>query len=106
MSDLHIVGSDLRFNLTVLRDGVAPGASDPLASVTLAYTAPDGTTGPWSGTIDDAEAGTVHYDVSAVDNDTAGAWTVYAEATFTLGGKLVTGATTVRVWPKGTISPA
>jgi len=106
MSDLHIVGSDLRFELTVLRDGVAPGAIDPLASATLHYTAPDSTSGTWVGTIDSATAGTVHHDIAAVDNDTAGTWKVWAEAVFTLGGTLVTGAATVRIYPAGTISPA
>lgn len=106
MSDLHIAGSDLRFELTVLRDGAAPGALDPLASVTLHYTAPGGTSGTWTGTIDDDEAGTVHHDVAAVDNDTAGFWKVWAEAVFTAGGTLITGAVTVRIWPEGTVSPS
>jgi hypothetical protein len=106
MSDLHIAGSDLRFELTVLRDGVAPGVVDPLLTATLHYTAPDGTTGTWVGTIDDDEAGTVHHDVAAVDNDTAGRWTVWADATFTAGGTLVTGAATVMIYPAGTVSPA
>ena len=106
MSDLHIVGSDLRFDLTILRDGVAPGALDPLLTATLHYTAPDGTSGTWVGTIDSATAGTVHHDIAAVENDTPGTWKVWAEAVFTLGGALVTGAATVRIWPEGTISPA
>ena len=106
MSDLHIAGSDLRFELTILRDGVAPGALDPLTVATLRYIAPDSTTGTWVGTIDDDEAGTVHHDLSAVDNDTEGTWKVWCEAEFSLGGVLVTGAAVVKIWPAGTISPA
>lgn len=106
MSDLHIAGSDLRFELTILRDGVAPGVTDPLLTATLHYTAPDGTSGTWPGTIDDDEAGTVHHDVAAVDNADAGRWTVWAEAIFTAGGVLITGAATVMIYAQGTVSPA
>jgi len=106
MSDLHIAGSDLRFELTILRDSVAPGALDPLLAVTLNYIAPDGTAGSWTGVIDDAEDGTVHYDLAGVDNADAGQWKVWAAASFTAGGRLITGAAAVQVFAAGTLSPA
>jgi len=106
MSDLHIAGSDLRFDLTILRDGAVPGALDPLLSAVLYYTAPDGTSGNWIADLDDGEAGTVHHDVAAVDNADAGRWTVWAKAEFSAGGTLVTGAATVMIYPAGTVSPA
>ena len=105
MSEIYIAGSDLRFELTILRDGVAPGAIDPLSTVTLHYIAPDCTIGTWAGTIDDAAAGTVHKDVAAILNANDGRWTVWAEAIFLAGSKLITSAATVVIHPEGTVSP-
>lgn len=106
MSDIHIVGSDLRIELTILRDGVAPGAVDPLASVVLKYIDPEKTPGSWTPVIDDAEDGTVHYDLAAASNDLVGKYVIWAEATFDGGSKLVTGSATVIIYEAGTPSPA
>lgn len=103
MSNLHIAGSDLRFDLTILRDGVPPGAVDPLSTATLRYKAPDGTTGTWAATIDDAEAGKVHHDVAATSNSTAGKWIVWCDAVFSGGGKLVTESVEVPIYQEGMI---
>lgn len=106
MSKLHIAGSDLRINLIILRDGVAPGPSDPLASAILHYAAPDGTNGTWVASIDNPESGAIHHDVAGAENDTPGTWAIWAEALFTQGGKLNTGAASIKIWPKGTLQPA
>lgn len=42
------------------------------------YIKPDGTTGQWIATIEDAEAGIIYYDVILNDLDVAGVWKLNA----------------------------
>ena len=58
------------------------------ATVTVYYTRPSpGAPGTWVGYIDVGEDGDFYCNVAAAQNDTAGDWTVWADAT--LGGLVI-----------------
>jgi hypothetical protein len=83
------VGSDLRIDTTILRDGAAPGA-DPVASANLVGFDPEGLAVSWALTIDDGAAGTAHYSLGRASNLMAGTFSLWYEATFS-GGAVVIG---------------
>lgn len=47
----------------------------------LKYRKPSGTTGDWTATIVDAEAGWLRYNLPAASNDESGIWTLWGHVT-------------------------
>ena len=66
------------------------------ATITVHYVPPSpGVAGTWTGAIEDAAAGDFYCDVTALQNNAAGDWAVYADAI--VGGVTIAGTFAARV---------
>lgn len=89
---------------TTLELTIAAGIDITGASSTvIRFIKPTGTTGTWAATVDDAAEGTISYDITAAELDSAGSWTVWAVITFATGVIWKTAGRQFSVYAEGTV---